>query len=294
MELYPVWQLQCRRFEAKLRSSKYGSIDKGLITYVKDRIRQQGPLSTRDFDTKISGPKKMWSRPPHKRALDFLWYAGELATSHRENFTKFYDLSERVIPEKFREQNLQEHQQLDWLCRDALQYLMIATPSDVQDFWGVASSKEVKIWLLSDKSVVVPVQIETAQGEWLPGFARSDIDEILQDLSTPTSRLRILNPFDPLTRNRKRLSRIFGFDYKIEMFVPAAKRKWGYYVYPVLEGDKFVARTEIKANRKAGTLSVLAVWPEPDVRWTTSRARKFDAELKRLATFIGVKTVNNP
>jgi len=95
----------------------------------------------------------------------------------------------------------------------------------------------------------------------------------------------------PAVRDRTRLERLFGFDYRIEIFVPAAKRRWGYYVYPLLEGDRFVGRIEVKADRKASELAVLRFWQEPGVPWTAARRRKLDAELTRLARFVGVKTL---
>ena len=107
----------------------------------------------------------------------------------------------------------------------------------------------------------------------------------------PTSRLRILNPFDPVIRDRNRLTRLFGFDYRIEIFVPAAKRQWGYYVYPLLEGDRFVGRIEVKSDRDKGELSVHALWPEPGVTWTEGRQAKLEAELGRLARFVGARDV---
>ena len=115
--------------------------------------------------------------------------------------------------------------------------------------------------------------------------------DTLEAAPKPTARLRILNPFDPLIRDRKRLARLFGFEYTVEMFVPAAKRKWGYYVYPLLEGDRFVGRCETKADRKAGVLNVLNVWTEPGVVWTSARAAKFDAELVRLAKLAGTEKI---
>ena len=75
------------------------------------------------------------------------------------------------------------------------------------------------------------------------------------------------------------------------MFVPAAKRQWGYYVYPLLEGDRFVGRIEVKANRKAGQLRVLRVWSESKVKWTSARAAKLEAELARMLRFVGLENV---
>ena len=83
----------------------------------------------------------------------------------------------------------------------------------------------------------------------------------------------------------------FGFDYRIEIFVPAAKRTWGYYVFPLLEGDRFVGRIEAKANREQGVLAITNLWSEPGVTWTARRFAKLEAELTRLARFVSVETV---
>lgn len=87
------------------------------------------------------------------------------------------------------------------------------------------------------------------------------------------------------------MTRLFGFDYRIEIFVPAAKRRWGYYVYPLLEQDRFVGRIELKADRNAGLLKVIQLWLEKAVKWTNDRIGKLDAELARLARLISADTV---
>ena len=123
-------------------------------------------------------------------------------------------------------------------------------------------------------------------------MAPADIEARLARLGPPTTRLRILNPFDPAIRDRNRLARLFGFEYRVEMFVPAAKRIWGYYVFPILEGDRFVGRIEIKADRRSSALNVLNFWPEPGVKWSAARHRKLEAELARLARFVGVAQIH--
>ena len=100
-----------------------------------------------------------------------------------------------------------------------------------------------------------------------------------------------MNPFDPVIRDRNRLARLFGFDYRVEMFVPEAKRIWGYYVFPILEGARMVGRIEIKADRKAGTLKILNFWAEPGVKWAAARQSKLTAELDRMRRFVGLEKV---
>lgn len=293
MEFYPMWQRRFRHLEQKVRKWEWhrGMLGPDGRNSIKDRIRDEGPLCTKAFDTKVIGKKEMWKRPPHKLALDYMWYAGELSTSHRENFTKFYDLTERVIPEEHLRNVPSDEAQIDWLCEAALDRMSFATIGDIQRYWDAVETPEVRRWTQVKSSQFVPVEIKSADGTWTQALAPGDIESRLSNAPAPTKRLRILSPFDPAIRDRKRLHRLFGFEYTVEMFVPAAKRKWGYYVYPILEGDRFVGRIEVKADRKAGTLNVVNLWHEPKVKWTSSRTDKLNAELDRMARFIGIRAV---
>ena len=154
--------------------------------------------------------------------------------------------------------------------------------------WDATDSCEVRDWLARNEQRLVPVEIEGADGTWFPALAPADIEARLAALRPPTSRLRILCPFDPVVRDRARLERLLGFEYRIEIFVPAAKRRWGYYVYPLLEGARFVGRIDVKADRDAAALTVVNLWPEPGVAWTGARQLKLEAELARLARFVGI------
>lgn len=294
MEYYPMWTRQFTRLEAHVsRSTAYREAKQnGDHDAIKKRIQTEGPLSTHAFDSKILGKKEMWDRPPHKRALDHMWYAGELATSHRSNFIKYYDLRERVIPQQHLTGNSTDLDQLDWLCRNALNRLGFAMAGEIARFWGAASAAEVKRWLEGVSDQLVTVEIETAAGARVKCFAPSNIEVLLNDVTPPTSRLRIINPFDPVARDRDRLLRLFDVDYRIEIFVPPAKRKWGYYVYLLLEGDRFVGRIELKSDRKKGALQVKKLWAENGVIWTNARAEKLEAELGRLALLVDAKSID--
>lgn len=293
VEYYPYWKRQLARMDAQVRRHKWyrSGLTEADLTLIKDRIRVEGPLCTRDFETKVTGNKEMWARPPHKKALDAMWYSGELATSHRENFIKFYDLAERVIAPEHYSADHSDATQIDWLCRGALDRLGFGTHGEIQRFWDAVSAPEVKAWAAKAVDHLVPVELQGADGSWSAAFAAPDIDARLNAATKPSSRLRIINPFDPAVRDRARLSRLFGFEYKNEMFVPAKDRRWGYYVYPLLEGDRFVGRMEAKADRKQGVVTVVKLWCEEGVHWTGARAAKLDAELARLARFAGLETI---
>ena len=294
MEYYPMWTRQFTRLEAHVsRSDAYRKAKQnGDHEAIKKRIQTEGSLSTHAFDSKILGKKEMWDRPPHKRALDHMWYAGELATSHRSNFIKYYDLRERVIPQQHLTGSSTDWDQLDWFCRNALNRLGFATAGEIARFWGAASAAEAKRWLEGVSDQLETVEIETAAGARVKCFAPSNIEALLNDVTQPTSRLRIINPFDPVARDRDRLLRLFDVDYRIEIFVPPAKRKWGYYVYLLLEGDRFVGRIELKSDRKKGALEVKKLWAENRVTWTSARADKLDAELGRLALLVDAQSVD--
>ena len=288
MEVLPHWQRQFTRLGAKAAGAWYQSgLAQAEIAAIRARIEAEGPLSTHAFDTKATS-REMWARPPHKKALDQMWYAGDLATCKRENFVKFYDLGARVFPSQLR-RDTDDDASVDALCDMALDRLGIATCGEVQRFWGAMSAAEARGWAV--RRAPCEVEVTGADGAVRTAFAAPGLDARLAALPAPTARLRIINPFDPAVRDRARLLRLFGFEYVNEMFVPAHLRRWGYYVYPLLEGDRFVGRAELKADRAAGWLRVTGLWPEPHVRWGAARTARLEAELARLARMIGVRSV---
>ncbi|MBB5515577.1 hypothetical protein FHS89_001589 [Rubricella aquisinus] len=292
MSLLPMWQRQFRRRRERIERSAWWQSMAGPEERrrIKDRIAQEGPLSTHAFDSEHARKGEMWARPPHKLALDYMWYSGELATCHRDGFTKVYDLAERVFPAHLRAMEVPDAEQLNWLCDAALSRIGFGTSGDIQRFWDAMDASEAKGWVTAH-TALVPAQIEWTDGTWQDVVAYPDIEARIAKLKPASSRLRILNPFDPVIRDRNRLARLFGFDYRNEIFVPADKRKYGYYVYPLLEGDRFVGRLEAKADRKTGQLHVLNLWPEPKVKWSTNRRTKLDGELDRFARFAGLSTI---
>jgi uncharacterized protein YcaQ len=286
MDVYPMWQRQFDRLgQRAAKAAWYRSrLTTADVRAIRTRIEAEGPLSTHAFE---SGPRKaeMWARPPHKKALEQMWYAGQLATSHRENFVKFYDLGERVFP-AHPAIGATMREQADWLCDGAIDRLWIASATEVRQFWDAVTPGEVTIW--AEQRRLVPARIESADGRWHQCWAVPDIETRMADVTAGSTRLRIINPFDPAIRDRARLKRIFGFDYTNEMFVPAAKRRWGYYVYPLLEGDSFVGRIEAKGDRQGGTLRVTGFWAEDGVRWGKGRADRLRLELERFARLAGL------
>lgn len=292
-EFYPHWRRQFDRMRRRIAASAWMGVlpPPREREKIRKRIETEGPLSTRAFEGKADRTRHAWARTPHKYALDYMWYAGVLGTAKRENFIKFYDLAERVIPAVHREPRRDVRTQIDWLCAGALDRLAFAREGEIQRFWDAADLSEVRAWATSNAKRLATVEVETADGGAFTALAPANIEARLALAHAPAGRMRILNPFDPAVRDRARLSRLFGFDYRIEIFTPAAKRQYGYYVYPLLEGDRFAGRIEVRAERKAGRLRVERLWPEAGVRFGGDRRKKLDAELARLARFVGAEEV---
>jgi len=264
---------------------------KKLQQSILKRIENEGPVCSRDFKGKADKSKHAWMRPPHKIALDYLWLKGELSVCHRQNFTKFYDLTERVIPESVRSQTKSDEEQIHHLCTMALERLGFASAGDIQRFWDAVTLEEVKHWIAENPDSVRAANLEYIDGSTHEVYTLADIKSHLDSLTPTTKRLRIISPFDPVVRDRTRLLRLFGFDFRIEIYTPPDQRKYGYYVFPVIEGEKFVARLEARKNLKTDTLDLMNVWWEPGVRESKARNEKLDRELSKLAGLAGVSEV---
>jgi len=156
-------------------------------------------------------------------------------------------------------------------------------------FWDTVTPAEAKAWCtaaLADGRVI-EVDVEGVDGKLRRSFARPDVMD--QTPASMPNRVRILSPFDPALRDRKRAERLFGFHYRIEIFVPAPKRKYGYYVFPVMEGDGLIGRIEVKRNGKK--LDVVAFWPEAGTAMGVGRLKKLGAEIERAARFAGCDAI---
>lgn len=293
MDFYPHWQRRFALAHKKLRDHNWWAArlgSKRILKRVLDRIAAEGPLAARAFDDPgVTGEMWGWSRS--KTALEALWHSGALAIARRDGFEKIYDLAERVIPDEARAMAHPRAHTVDWACRAALQRLGFATPREITNFWALIPHDEVVAWVARNRRHLIEVRIENADGTHVAALALPGIEAVRDTAPPPPALMRALSPFDPAIRDRKRLKRLFGFDYTIEIFVPEAKRKFGYYVYPLLDGDRFVGRIDARADRPANALNVRKIWREPGIRADAHfRARQM-ASLHGLARIGNVKSV---
>ena len=257
------------------------------------RIVEAGPIMAREMKADEHKSGGWWNWHPNKTALEYYWHTGKLAIAGRVNFQKVYDLTERVLPAHHHEPEVSHEEFVDWACRSALKRLGFATSGEIAAFWALVTPQEAKDWVDAHRDELTEVVIESANGSRpRAAHAFQDFPTSLDSISEPPGRIRVLSPFDPLLRDRNRAERLFNFSYRIEIFVPEPKRQYGYYVFPLIEGDRMIGRIDMKADRKAGSLDVRRLWLEPGVRASNGRLEKLDAELFRVARFAGVERVN--
>ena len=294
IEFYPFWKGHFKRMKERLDKSKYYKNildDKGMQEII-NRIKNEGALHSKDFKSKVAVERQMWSSSLHKSTLDYMWYCGVLTTAHRRNFRKYYELSEHILPHNILNKDIPENEQVDWLCTQALHRMSVASVKEIKDFWGTLSIKEVNTWIKNNKANLFEVEWEDNEGKQIKSFSPLDIEKRLSSLKNSNSKIQIINPFDPAIRDRKRLKKIFDFDYKIEIFIPKEKRIWGYYVYPLLQDNAFIGRIELKADRKAKQLNVLNFWKEDGVVWDAKQQEKLEKELANFALLVDIENVN--
>lgn len=299
MAFYPQWHLRRKRDAERLRGRWKKDRRAGFeaqFQVILDQIKSEGPVCSGDVgkdETRGSGG--WWDWHPSKTALEYLWRSGALCVVGRDGFKKRYDLTERVL-EKHLCDDLHapdEAETVDWCCAQALARLGFATHGELAAFWAHITPAEARQWCQRELAAgrLEQVEIISADGSVKLAFARPGLDEDPALGVAPTNRLRILSPFDPALRDRKRAERLFGFNYRIEVFVPEPQRSFGYYVFPILQGDQIVGRIDMKAFRDQNVLRVKALWSEGKVRWGKARQVALEAELERVKRLAGVAQV---
>ena len=295
-KFWPYWKHKFVRYEERLKRKFTDWQGKGFVQHVeilRNRIENEGELRARDLEKPKGQKLKMWEWHDGKAAMEFMWRTGQLSVPRREGFQKVYDLSERVIPREHFEATVSHEEFIDWACRSALERLGFGTASDIARYWDLLSIAEVREWLENcgqqeTTSITVAPHDKSKPREFV---ARADIENILDTVPKIPARLRALSPFDPVIRDRKRLSWLFGFDYTIEIYVPPEKRQYGYYVFPLLEKDKIIGRIDCQAKRSEDCMHVTQIWLEPKTRWSLTKQDKLTAELARQARHSGVNNI---
>jgi uncharacterized protein YcaQ len=261
--------------------------NQALTEFVLGRLRDEGSLASVDFEAPegfIRGT--WWSRKPAKVALEMLLDIGQVMVDRRDHFTRVYTLTERVLPQHVNLIKPNADDMSDFSVLRALDSLGIITA--VESAWGLVDKVHAAKALgkLVESGQVSAVSVETLEDETY--YVLRDLLENEPVVMQP--ELRLLAPFDNLIIARSRLKKLFGFDYHLECYLPAEKRKVGYYNLPVLWGDRFVARLDPKAERSTRTLIVRNLVLEPGVD-VEEFALPLTRRLTDLARFNGCQRV---
>ena len=266
---------------------------KGIARFARERrdyidgilaeIEKRGPVTGGDFATGPRGAPGWWSWSEGKRALEWLFWTGQITTKTRRGFERVYDLTERALPAAI--VNLPTPTEADAqreLVRISARAMGIATETDLRDYFrlGVADTK-ARIAELVEAGELEPV---TVNGWGKPAYLAAGAK-----IPCRIEARALLSPFDNLIWFRERTERLFGVRVRLEIYTPAHKREHGYYVLPFLEGEAITARVDLKSDRKAGALLVQAAWREPDAGSETAAA--LAAELKLMAAWLGLERV---
>ncbi len=267
LDLHPL--LRWRMARAAENCGIYGGLadfareNRVLIAGVKREVAARGRISAGDLERALAagtGTRKggWWGWSDVKRALEWLFWAGEIAIAERRNFERIYDLTERVIPAKVL--NLPtplEHDAQRQLIRLAVKAHGIATERCLRDYFRLpANDAKARIAELAEAGELLPINIEGwSTTAWLD-----------PDAAVPPRPLRcraLLSPFDPLVWERTRTERLHNFRYRIEIYTPAHKREFGYYTLPFLLNERIVARLDLKADRVGAKLIASSIHAEP-------------------------------
>jgi uncharacterized protein YcaQ len=230
------------------------------------RIKAEGPLPTRAFEGASTGEGGWGGAKPSKQALGQLFMEGNLMVSGRQGFAKLYDLSERVIPESVNTTYPKPAEVARHLIESAIRAHGFARAEEI--FY--LRSREMKqagtkeIARMKQEGLLVGMSVEGVKEPYL--VSPESWGSLVHSADSFRGITRILSPFDGLLIQRKRLAELFNFDYLIECYVPEAKRKFGYFVLPILDGDRLIGRLDAKAFRKEKRLEVRSLHAEAKVK----------------------------
>jgi len=257
-------------------------------------LRERGPLRARELEDRSAEPwlHGWWTdevspRQTMARLLQMLWLSGRVGVARRAGTERMWDVFERCLPEDAPRVQLSDADAERAAVLRAVRMLGVARPAHVR-----AHFLRRRYGRLSETlaELVAAGALEHVTVQGLDGGAWYAAPEDLERLAelAPGTRTTILSPFDNLICDRARTAELFGFDHRLEIYVPAAKRRWGYYVLPILHRERIVARADAAVDRRAGLLRVHALHREPDVTRTPALDRAVASAFERLAAWRGV------
>ncbi|MDX8507048.1 winged helix-turn-helix domain-containing protein [Mesorhizobium captivum] len=286
VETYPLMRWRMQRAEQGeemyLGLAKWGHERKETIDEIYRQVAERGPIAASDIEGH-KGNGGWWGWSEAKHAFEWLFWAGRITTAYRRGFERYYDLPARVLPQAVLDLPVPSvedaHREL---LRISARAHGIATYGDLRDYFRLApGDTKDRIEELVETGELLPVKVE--------GWDKTAY--LHKDARFPRriEARALLAPFDPVVFERTRTEKLFGFRYRIEIYTPAEKRQYGYYVLPFLLGDRIVARVDLRADRPASILRVHAAYAEAEAPPETV-AQLFE-ELKQMQAWLGLERI---
>ena len=288
---WPLFRWRMREYEARY-AHRYATLLKdapGLFADVLAAVKELGPIGAGPLEDELGLAEGRtaggwWNRSSVKHACEWLFATGELTTGTRRGFQRLYDLPERVLPpEVLSASPVPDDEAARQLMLRAAEAHGIGTEPDLRDYYRLKPARSrVALMELVEAGLVEPTEVT--------GWSQPAYRHTAAKIPRKVTGRALLCPFDPLIWRRERTERIFGFHYRIEIYVPEPKRVYGYYVFPFLLDGELVGRVDLKADRAAGVLRARAAFAEPaaDLRRV---AGEMAAELRTMAEWLGLDAV---
>jgi uncharacterized protein YcaQ len=303
-EHFPIHRWITRRYAAGKwsgapRALAWVKANDPLHRTILRQLRQHGPLPSRAFEdpSSVGWRTTGWNNGRNVgMMLFFLWRTGQLMVAGRQGGQKLWDLTERCLPEWTPKTRLSQPAIVRWAAQISLRALGVARPGDINHHFigGKYPNLTSALVTLEKEGRITRLQVKDTDRSW-PGiwYVHSDDLALLDRIEAGdwNPRTTLLSPFDNLIRDRARTRLMFGLDFKMEIYVPALKRQYGYYVMPVLHEDRMVARVDPAFDRTSRRLSIRAISVEPGCD-NASVARSTQDAIAQLATFVGASTID--
>ena len=303
---YPIHQMRMRSYGKgsdawSQQVSTWMQQNETLRLSIFSALQQRGPLRSRDFEdtVQVAWQSSGWTDGRTVgRMLDFLWVQGHVLVSKRVGTQKWWDLAERCLPPLwFAQEPLAEHEVVCAAAQKALRALGVATTRDITEHFTRSRYPGLAEVLseLEAQERILRVRVQE-QGKELAGpwFVHAELLPVLERLEQQEwePRTTLLSPFDNLICDRKRTARLFDFSYQSEIYTPKDKRRFGYYVMPILSGDQLIGRIDPAFDRSRKQLIINAVHTEPATAITAETGQALTAAIEELAAFLGATTIS--
>jgi uncharacterized protein YcaQ len=305
-EDYPIHALFMRTYareeatgKVSQRYQQWLTVNQQLRRHILQELQRRGPLPARVFENKTEKGAGWYSSGwtsgrDVSQMLDYLWTTGKIMVAGRSGIQKLWNLSERCLPDWTPREKLPEKEVVRRAVQKSLRALGVGTSQHINQHFTRKRYPHLKETLhaLLAEGLIEKVRVENDKADWFIHTADVPLLDRIEADDFAFERITLLSPFDNLICDRARTAKLFNFDFRVEIYTPQHKRQYGYYVLPILHGDRLIGRIDPKMDREHGRLHIHAVHAEKDAPLNRKTARSIRAAIEDLATFLGATDIH--